>query len=102
MQIGNRSSKLVSTDLSSLDKHTRHPYALVIPQNITEYILHEKLKGYGAKVHRPCKVASLKRNENDVNLTDVTLEDGKTITAKYVIGADGARSVVSLISCHFC
>lgn len=94
MDIGNRSSKLVSTDLSSLDKYTRHPYSLVIPQNITEYILHEKLKGYGAKVHRPCKVASLKRNENDANLTDVTFEDGKTIAAKYVIGADGARSVV--------
>lgn len=94
MDIGNRSSKLVSTNLSSLDKHTRHPYALVIPQNLTEYILGEKFKGYGATVHRPCKVASLKRNENDANLTDVTFEDGKTITAKYVIGADGARSVV--------
>lgn len=94
VDIGNRSSKLLSTNLSSLDKYTRHPYALVIPQNLTEYILGEKFKGYGVTVHRPCKVASLKRNKNDANLTDVTFEDGKTITAKYVIGADGARSVV--------
>lgn len=94
INIGNRSSKLVSTNLSSLDKHTRHPYSLIIPQNLTEYILGEKLKSYGVTVHRPCKVTSLKMNENDGDLTDVVFEDGKTITAKYVIGADGARSVV--------
>ncbi|KAG1756793.1 uncharacterized protein EDB91DRAFT_1094415 [Suillus paluster] len=94
INIGNRTSQLVSTNLSSLDKHTRHPYALVIPQNLTEYILGEKIKGYGVTVHRPCKVTSLRRNEKDDNLTDVTFEDGKIITAKYVIGADGARSVV--------
>ncbi|OJA15140.1 hypothetical protein AZE42_13853, partial [Rhizopogon vesiculosus] len=34
------------------------------------------------------------RNDKDDQLTDVTFESGKIITAKYVVGADGARSVV--------
>ncbi|KAG2132507.1 FAD/NAD(P)-binding domain-containing protein [Suillus bovinus] len=93
INIGNRSSKLVSINLSYLDKYTHHPYAIIIPQNLTEHILGKKLKGYGVTVHRPCKVTSLKMNENDADLTDVMFEDGKTITAKYVIGADGARSI---------
>lgn len=99
--IGNRSSQLLSTDLSSLDKHTHHPYALVIPQSLTEFILGEKVKDCGVTVHRPCKVTSLKTNDKDDQLTDVTFESGKNITAKYVIGADGARSVVCIILIHF-
>jgi 2-polyprenyl-6-methoxyphenol hydroxylase-like FAD-dependent oxidoreductase len=101
INIGNRSSHLVSADFSSLDKYTRHPYVLVIPQNVAEFILGEKVKGYGVTVHRPCKVTSLKRNETDDQLTDVTFENGHIITAKYVVGADGARSVVCMLLIHF-
>ena len=101
INIGNRSSQLLSTDLSSLDKHTHHPYALVIPQNLTEFILGEKVKDCGVTVHRPCKVTSLKTNDKDDQLTDVTFENGKNITAKYVVGADGARSVVCILLIYF-
>jgi len=100
INIGNRSTRLASADLSSLDQHTRHPYALVIPQNLTEFILGEKVKDHGVIVHRPCRVISLKRNEKDDQLTDVIFEDGKIITATYVVGADGARSVVSILLIH--
>ena len=36
----------------------------------------------------------MKPNSNDTKLTDVTFEDDKVITAKYIIGADGARSTI--------
>ncbi|KAF9240226.1 FAD/NAD(P)-binding domain-containing protein [Melanogaster broomeanus] len=77
-----------------LKRYTRHPYVLVVPQNLTEHVLGKKLAGSGVTVHRPVKVVGLKRNEANSQLSDVTFEDGKVITAKYVIGADGARSVV--------
>lgn len=36
----------------------------------------------------------MKRNTENVLLADVVFEDGRMITANYVVGADGARSVV--------
>ncbi|KAF9240227.1 FAD/NAD(P)-binding domain-containing protein [Melanogaster broomeanus] len=73
--IGTRSEDLVKPSVEGLKRYTRHPYVLVVPQNLTEHVLGEKLATSGVTVHRPLKVA-------------------KVITAKYVVGADGARSVV--------
>jgi 2-polyprenyl-6-methoxyphenol hydroxylase-like FAD-dependent oxidoreductase len=40
-------------------------------------------------------VVGLASNAENPQYGNVTFEDGKVITAKYVIGADGARSAVS-------
>lgn len=81
-------------DLGYLKRYTRHPYAVVIPQILTEDVLGTSLASLGVSVHRPLRVVGLTRNTENGELTDVTFEDGKVITAKYVVGADGARSVV--------
>ncbi|KAF9240228.1 FAD/NAD(P)-binding domain-containing protein [Melanogaster broomeanus] len=92
--LGTRSEDLVMPRIEGLKQHTRHPYILVVPQNLVEHALGEKLASSGVTVRRSHRVVGLKRNEANSQLTDVTFEGGKVITAKYVVGADGARSVV--------
>ena len=97
VEIGTRSGVLANPDVAYLKRYTRHPYTVVIPQNLTEHVLGTKLASFGVSVHRPLKVVGMKRNTENAQLTDVAFEDGRVITAKYVVGADGARSVVSLL-----
>lgn len=92
--IETRSTTLISPRIESLTSYTRHPYVLVITQNLTERTLEKKLASFGVAVHRSLKVVGLSRNGEDPQLSNVTFEDGRVITTKYVIGADGARSVV--------
>lgn len=92
--LATRSTSLVTFHTGSLKSYTQHPYILVIPQHLTERILEKKLASFDIVIHRPLKVVGLKRNGANPDFSDVTFEDGRVITTKYVIGADGARSVV--------
>ncbi|KAJ7802307.1 FAD/NAD-P-binding domain-containing protein [Mycena leptocephala] len=87
-------SVLVSADFSLLSPYTKFPFGLVLPQSNTEAGMLEKLEQLGIKVLRPVKVASLKPSQGTEHMFDVQFESGETIQAKYVIGADGAHSVV--------
>jgi 2-polyprenyl-6-methoxyphenol hydroxylase-like FAD-dependent oxidoreductase len=65
---------------------------------VTELVLGQKLQSLGVRVQRPHRVVGMKENENDPRIADVTFEDGQVIRARYVIGADGARSLVRSLS----
>ena len=95
LQIGTRSSALIHSYTSTLKRYTRYPYVVIIPQNLTEHVLVTKLASFGVSVQRPLRVIGMNRNAENALLTDVMFEDGRVISAKYVIGADGVRSVVS-------
>ena len=70
---------------------TKYPYTLMVPQDITEEVLLDRLHAQGGQVHRPYEVASL---EQDDTGTTATLTTGEVIRAKYAVGADGMHSMV--------
>ena len=74
---------------------TRHPYALMLPQDQTEAVLLARLRKAGGDVLRPYVVTALTSDDNGVTV-HVTDADGQPheIRAGYVVGADGMHSVV--------
>ncbi|KAG6900898.1 hypothetical protein C0993_010017 [Termitomyces sp. T159_Od127] len=82
----------MSADFGSLAPYTKFPFVLITSQSTTERVLEAQLNELGVKVLRPEKAVGLKSND-DGELA-VTFESGKVITAQYVMGADGARSVI--------
>lgn len=69
------------------------PYAtpLMLPQFLTETILRERLATLG---HTPDYAAELAGIEQDAEGVTATLADGRTIRARWLVGADGGRSFV--------
>ena len=73
---------------------TRHPYLLMLPQDVTEAILADALAEAGGTVHRGWTAEALVETADGVEATVVSGEDRRTIRARYVVGADGMHSLV--------
>ncbi len=80
---------MIPLDIS--DFPTRHPYGLGLWQNHIERILAEWVAGLSVTFYRGREVTGLAQDDDGV---DVTLADGGTLRAKYLVGCDGGRSVV--------
>jgi 2-polyprenyl-6-methoxyphenol hydroxylase-like FAD-dependent oxidoreductase len=70
---------------------TEYPYTLMVPQNVTEQVLLERLEELGGKVHRPYVATGVSQTADGA---EVTLEGGNTISARYVVAADGMHSTI--------
>ena len=79
----------VPLDIS--DCPTRHPYLLALWQKHTERILAEWVEELGVPVYRDSEVIGFTQSETGV---EVELSGGESIRAHYLVGCDGARSVV--------
>jgi 2-polyprenyl-6-methoxyphenol hydroxylase-like FAD-dependent oxidoreductase len=66
---------------------TRYPYALMVPQSTTEAVLHDRLTAAGGRVLRGYEAVGLDGGT-------VTFADGQSVTARYVVAADGMHSVI--------
>ncbi|KAG0693288.1 hypothetical protein DFH29DRAFT_964853 [Suillus ampliporus] len=94
---GQNASRAITIHSATVEKHSAHPYVLLSPQNVTELVLGRKLRSLGVQVQRPHRVVGMKQNEKDPRITEVSFEDGQVIRARYIIGADGARSTIRTI-----
>ncbi|HEY5835195.1 FAD-dependent oxidoreductase [Streptomyces sp.] len=70
---------------------TPHPYTLMVPQSDTEAVLLDRLRALGGGVHRPYEVTGAAQDADGVTLT---LAGGRTLRARYAVGADGMHSAV--------
>jgi 2-polyprenyl-6-methoxyphenol hydroxylase-like FAD-dependent oxidoreductase len=84
-----RDRALLTIDFDGLPG--RHPYTLMLPQDITEAVLARRLDGLGGTVHRGYE---LERLEQDAAGVTATMVGGETVRASYVVGADGMHSAV--------
>lgn len=70
------------------------PFCLLVPQHMTEAALRQRLENVGVTTFQPYKAVRMHENPKDSRLVDVSFNNGQSITARYVIGADGPRSTV--------
>ncbi|WP_320068374.1 FAD-dependent monooxygenase [Micromonospora sp. RTGN7] len=87
--VRDRDRMLLSARFDALP--TRFPYALMVPQSVTETVLADRLAALGGEARRPYRLTGLTRE--DAGAT-ATFADGATVRARYVVGADGMHSDV--------
>ena len=74
---------------------TNHPYDLTIGQQALTNIIYKHLKGYSnCEVLFEHRVESVSQNSDSATVVCQTPEGEKTLSASWLIGADGARSRV--------
>jgi len=73
------------------DFPTRRNYFLGLPQNHIERTLADWTAELGVRTYRGCEVVGVVQDEDGV---ETQLSDGTTLACEFLVGADGARSVV--------
>jgi len=74
---------------------TRYAYTLMVPQEITEGVLLDRLRELGADVYRPFTLSDVRQDADGVAVT--VAADGQppqAVRARYVAGTDGMHSTV--------
>lgn len=91
-RVRDRDRCLLDIDFSELD--TPYPFTLMIPQNETEHIILGALQSTGGAIERPIELNSLRRDGDRVEAVLVSKTGERRISAAWVVGCDGAHSVV--------
>ena len=86
-----QTANFASTMLDLSDFPTRHPYGLGLSQNHTERILLGWVEELAVPIHRGFEVTGFAQDETGV---DIRLAEGEPLRTRYLVGADGGRSVI--------
>lgn len=80
-----------TTVLDVSDFPTRHPYSLALWQGRIERIMADWIAELPVTIHYRAEVVGFAQDDAGV---DVSLADGRTLRAAYLVGCDGGRSAI--------
>lgn len=92
MPFGHFGGLATPLDLSVFE--TRYPFVLLLPQAVTEELLEERALELGVVILRGHTVQTVDARAEEVVVADLSGATTFQLSARYVVGADGARSVV--------
>jgi 2-polyprenyl-6-methoxyphenol hydroxylase-like FAD-dependent oxidoreductase len=81
-------------DLNFGNLPTQNSYVLMLPQQLTEKVLADRLAELGGTIHRGVEAKALAQEAGGVRVTVVDGGREREIFARYVVGGDGMHSVV--------
>lgn len=73
---------------------TPHPYMLMLPQDVTESVLTERLSALGGTILRGVEASSAGQDSGGAYVTVTAGDRVSRVKARYVVAADGMHSVV--------
>jgi 2-polyprenyl-6-methoxyphenol hydroxylase-like FAD-dependent oxidoreductase len=86
-----QAAMFATTVLDMSDFPTRHPYSLGIWQNQIEQIMAAWIAELPVRIYYECEVTGFTQDDSGV---DVSLSDGESLRALYLVGCDGGRSLI--------
>jgi len=90
--VRDRDRALLRVEFDQLPSAFRH--ILMVPQNITESVLHDRLVALGGRVHSGRSALRAEAHGDGARVTISDESGERMIHARYVVGADGMHSVV--------
>jgi 2-polyprenyl-6-methoxyphenol hydroxylase-like FAD-dependent oxidoreductase len=73
---------------------TPHPYLLMLPQDVTERVLTDRLVALGGAIHRGVTATEVRQDATGVHVSLTSDVGTHSIAARYVVGGDGMHSMV--------
>lgn len=90
--IRDRDRPLVQLQFDALPSAFR--YLLMVPQDVTERILSERLFLLGGSIRRGVSAVEVGQDANSAQAKLTTADGDHSVRAKYIVGADGMQSIV--------